>query len=342
MSKFKGGMIGSVENTPSGTAYTGKANGVWSLQSQIGAKNASLWAIGQTKPDAPSIGTASAASTTSVSVAFIPPVNNGGSPITSYTVTSSDGQTATGTSSPIVVSGLTTGASYTFTVKATSAVGTSVSSGVSNSVVPIGDTYFSNVSLLLNGDDLLDHSGSPKTLTKYGETVVDTTTKKYGSGAIKFDGAGDYLSIPHNADFNFGTGDFTLEAWIYPTSFASYFVIAAKRDNSTSAWQINLGLGNGYLGFYNGTSINSTTAPALNSWSHVAAVYNSGSIKLYLNGIQVLSVATTNSNNTAVVSIGTDAFGNYAQGYIDDLRITKGVARYTANFTPPTTALPTS
>jgi hypothetical protein len=136
MAKYQGGMIGSTANTTSGTNYTGRANGVFSLPQQIVNKQLALWAIGQTKPNAPSIGTATGTGATIISVAFIPPVQFGGSPITTYTVTSSGGQTATGSSSPIVVSGLTTGVSYTFIVTATNALGTSDSSGTSNSAQP--------------------------------------------------------------------------------------------------------------------------------------------------------------------------------------------------------------
>ena len=137
MSRFQGRMIGSVANATSGTAYTGRANGVFPLPQQIVAKSSSLWAIGQTRPNPPTIGTATVTGATTISVAFIPPVQNGGSTITSYTVTSSGGQTATGSSSPIVVSGLTTGTSYTFTVTATNALGTSASSATSNSAQPV-------------------------------------------------------------------------------------------------------------------------------------------------------------------------------------------------------------
>lgn len=92
---------------------------------------------GATVPGAPTIGTASVASPTSASVAFTAPASNGGSAITGYTVTSSPGNiTATGASSPIVVTGLTEDQAYTFTVTATNLIGTSAASAASNSVTP--------------------------------------------------------------------------------------------------------------------------------------------------------------------------------------------------------------
>lgn len=134
MSKFQGGMIACKPNVIDGTSYTGKAFGIFSLPQQIVNKNASLWAAYSRIPDAPTIGTATIVSTTTVSVTFTPPSPTYGS--VTYTVTSSGGQTATGSSSPILVSGLTTGTPYTFTVTVTNALGTSSSSGLSNSVTP--------------------------------------------------------------------------------------------------------------------------------------------------------------------------------------------------------------
>lgn len=98
-----------------------------------------------TVPDAPTIGTATSAGATSASVTFTAPANDGGTAITGFTATSSPGGlTGTSASSPITVSGLTTGTAYTFTVTATNAVGTGAASSASNSVTPIpaiGDSY---------------------------------------------------------------------------------------------------------------------------------------------------------------------------------------------------------
>lgn len=118
-------------------------SGLWTSRQQMQATAASLWPA---TPGAPTIGTATKASSTSVSVTFTAPSNLGvPAIITGYTVTSSPGGlTGTGSSSPIVVSGLTTGTAYTFTVTATNATGTGAASAASNSVTPtlaIGDAY---------------------------------------------------------------------------------------------------------------------------------------------------------------------------------------------------------
>lgn len=346
MSKYQGGMIGSVANATSGTAYTGRANGVFPLPQQIVAKSSSLWAIGQTRPNPPTIGTATATGATTISVAFIPPVQNGGSTITSYTVTSSGGQTATGASSPIVVSGLTTGVSYTFTVTATSALGTSDSSGTSNSVTIVTDPYFSSVSLLLNGDGtngsttFTDLSSSPKVITAYGTTQISTTQKKFGTASLLFDGSGDYLSLSANTAFNFGTGDFTVELWIKTNIKINYQSIFISAD--ASLWLHTDSAGNLIYGAGSGDRLTGYGQVCDDAWHHIAITRFSGTVRLFIDGVQKDTTSNTTSINlTTPITIGTYSSSRYYTGYIDDLRITKGVARYTANFTPPTAALPT-
>jgi hypothetical protein len=342
MSRYQGGMIGSVANTPSGTAYTGRANGVFPLPQQIVAKSSSLWAIGQTVPNAPTIGTATGTGATSISVAFIPPVQNGGSTITSYTVTSSGGQTATGGSSPIVVTGLTTGTSYTFTVTATNALGTSVSSGTSNSVLLISDPYFSSVSLLLNGDTLTDLSSSPKTITNNGSVTVNTTTKKYGTGSMAFSGS-NYLTANAGSLVAMGTGDYTVEFWFYQTSVPGN---QAQMFDTRNAYLNGIIVANGTNRapyFYSGNSyVISSVITNLNQWYHIAAVRSGTTMTMYLNGVNVGSATSTDNIVGTNCYIG-QSYDLYQAtfGYIDDLRITKGVARYTSNFTPPTASFPT-
>ena len=126
----------------SATAYTGRADGLFSTNEQAKLKQAGNWPIAIASPSAPTIGTATAGNT-QISVAFTAPSSLNGSTITGYTVTSSGGQTASGSSSPIIVTGLTNGTTYTFTVVANSASGSSIaSSNVSLSPVAplaIGD-----------------------------------------------------------------------------------------------------------------------------------------------------------------------------------------------------------
>jgi hypothetical protein len=368
MARYQGGMIGSLANTTDGTNYTGKANGVFSLPQQIVNKRSSTWAIGQTVPNPPTIGTATGVGSGQIQVAFIPPVQNGGSSITSYTVTSSGGQTATGASSPIVVGGLTNGTSYTFTVTATNALGISISSGTSNSATILVDPYFSSVSLLLNGDGtngsqvFNDLSSSPKTVTAYSNAQISTSTKKFGTGAMYFDGNGDYLTFPANSSLALGAGDFTVEFWIYNTGNTNPIVngVMCSAANTsiwtyyTGAWQITFGGTSNSLNFgwslsSGGSSYDGSTTITIptNIWSHVAFTRVGTTLKTFLNG--TLSATNSLPSNFNFTTDGLFEIGRhdgrdnyYLNGYLDDIRITKGIARYTTNFTPPTAAFPTS
>jgi hypothetical protein len=197
--------------------------------------------------------------------------------------------------------------------------------------------------LLLNMDKsaISDKSGKVVAET-VGDAKVSTSVKKYGSSSLYFDGSGDYLSIPNNPVFNFGTGDFTVEAWIYlPTV--------------TSVGIIGFGSGGFFLQISTSTNIHIsqanvvdladyTISPALlpNTWYHVAMTRAGTSMKAFINGIQQGSTVTNSTNFTA--SDATIVGGHPGpiilySGYMDDVRITRGYARYTANFTPPTSAL---
>ena len=146
LSGASGGTV-NIKGLAIGTAYTftvTASNAVYTSESSV-ASSPAITPI--TTPDAPTIGTATTLSDSAISVAFTPPSNGGGSPITSYTVTSSPGgYTATGSTSPIVVSGLNGGTGYTFTVTATNAAGTSDASGSSNQATT--DTRISDAPII--------------------------------------------------------------------------------------------------------------------------------------------------------------------------------------------------
>ena len=136
--RYPGGVLSATPPTTS----TSSATGIWTEQSVFQAVGAGTW---PGVPGAPTIGTATGGNA-SASVTFTAPANNGGSAITSYTVTSSPGSlTGTGASSPITVSGLTNGTAYTFTVTATNATGTGPASAASNSVTPAAPNVIEDV-----------------------------------------------------------------------------------------------------------------------------------------------------------------------------------------------------
>jgi hypothetical protein len=165
-----------------------------------------------------------------------------------------------------------------------------------------------------------------------------------------FDQSGDWLKIPSSTVFAFGKGDWTIECWVYATLTPStgwnpIFSIG----NSGGGQEIRLSqnmnaAGYGYL-IPNNTNNADVYAGygtlALNQWHHLALVRNGTTVTLYRNGLFVASTTSVSFNmtNTTAILVGGSqpayaaSDGSFG-GYIDDFRITKGVARYTANFTP--------
>lgn len=223
-----------------------------------------------------------------------------------------------------------------------------------------------NTSLLYNFNNagIVDTSKNNISET-IGNSQVSTSVVKYGTGAMYFDGSGDYLTMRLGEPFNFGTGNFTIEMWIYPLTtnhqsaclFSQEHISASNTAISIAIW-LNGGafesVGNsiGY-GIYNGPAGSTwviqnhgLTSIPINKWTHIALVRNGTNFALFVNGIQVNS-----STSATSCSLGTtqymvarrwDVYGSYPyfNGYIDELRITKGVARYTTSFTPPREAMP--
>ena len=217
-------------------------------------------------------------------------------------------------------------------------------------------TAITNTSLLLNGTNAGIFDNAIKNdLETVGNAQVSTSVVKYGTGSMSFDGTGDYLSFPSTPNLNLSTGNFTVECWFYQNAFvggsylfgisgassafaqaaiatngsgAFYFLCA---DNATNNW-ISAGTGGSYTS---------------NTWNHLAGVRNGSTFTLYLNGTSVLTytssatLVNTSTYNRNVIGAAT-SFGSQINGYIDDFRVTKGIARYTANFTPPTAAFPNS
>ena len=179
----------------------------------------------------------------------------------------------------------------------------------------------------------------PKTITVNGNAAVSATQSKFGGGSIEFDGTGDKLTVASSSDFAFGTGDFTAEAWIYRATTTGAHCIFDFRSASAAANGILLFTNNSIQYYVAGsTRISVTTSGSASGWCHVALVRSSGTTSLYFNGISVGSYVDTNSYSTSTVTVG--AYYNnvtYFNGYIDEARISN-TARYTATFTPTTTA----
>ncbi len=212
------------------------------------------------------------------------------------------------------------------------------------------DLYRSQVSLLLHGDGangsttITDSSPTPKTVTAVGNAQISTAQSKFGGASIAFDGIGDYLDLANNTQFGFGLQDFAVELWVYPTK-SSTIGNSALLDFRANGLYLYLDTTN--TGYQLQTSFGSYTNLALsllNKWSHVALTRSQDTVRFFVDGVLQTSFAGTalNLQSSATLRVGqrfTSGPDNY-QGYIDDLRITKGVARYTSNFTPPTAPFP--
>jgi hypothetical protein len=178
-----------------------------------------------------------------------------------------------------------------------------------------------------------------------GNAQVSTSVKKFGTGSLAFDGSGDYLTSPLKAELGYSTGDFTIEFWVYPNNSTGVQVIFDQRAGSANRTAPTIYLNSGSLRYYTDQADRITGGSVSSSqWSHIAVCRSGTSTKMFINGTQTGSTLTdTRSYINSPVYIGeaSDGTGGAAlNGYIDDLRITKGVARYTANFTPPTAAFP--
>ena len=161
------------------------------------------------------------------------------------------------------------------------------------------------------------------------------------TGSVSFDGTGDYLTLSTSGDFNYGTGDFTWEVWVYVNSFSgNRYVLDHDSNGGTIS---NGGSGNTKFHYYNSTvagSVLNTTGfgqLSTSTWYHLAAVRKNGTTSLYTNGILTVSASDSHNYGTPALSIGRyGGGGNEFDGYISNLRILKGTALYTSDFTPPT------
>jgi hypothetical protein len=217
--------------------------------------------------------------------------------------------------------------------------------------VPV-DPQYGSVSLLLHGNGtngsttITDNSPSPKTVTAVGNAQISTAQSKFGGSSIAFDGNGDYITSASNAEFAFGTGDFTIEFWHYISStvnqafFETIPIGGISVRNNGFVLVIDAGKWNVYSsGGFRGQS---TNTPSTNQWVHFALVRSGTTWTYYANGTSngsfTYSVNLTQSNFVCG-RVGDDS-SYFINGYLDDYRITKGIARYTANFTPPAAPFP--
>lgn len=216
------------------------------------------------------------------------------------------------------------------------------------------DPHFANVVLLLpcDGPDAStvfpDRSTSAKRSTAVGHAQLDTAQSKFGGSSLLLDGADDYATFVDSADWDFGTGPFTIEL---------HARFAAAPTNAVLVCQWSGGFAfyfeSGQL-FFRSAPVNDsgkyTWSPTLNTWYHLCVDRDAFNvIRIYVDGVMVIKTTGYNHNisgSTAVLSIGSLRPAGFAgfdlNGHVDNVRITKGVARYASDggFTAPTAAYP--
>jgi len=222
-------------------------------------------------------------------------------------------------------------------------------SGFIPPVVPL--TPVKNTSVLFNFNNIgvFDSAGYNDVETA-GTARISTSVVKYNSSSIYFGTKTDYLSIRSTPLTATLPGDFTIECWVYPTDTSltnTWGIIDARASGATAAaWLIGLGAYSaGWLmTIFNGTTYNGTTRIQANEWTHCAWVRVGSTLTFYVNGVAggTATIAGAITGGTTTVYIGTkdNGLAGYGTvGYIDDLRMTNGYARYTGAFTVPTSLL---
>ena len=181
-------------------------------------------------------------------------------------------------------------------------------------------------------------------LETVGNAQISTSVVKYGTGSLYINGSGNALISAPSPNNILSDGDFTIEFWLYPSNTsAGYRALVSSENYSATAggWSLYQNGTTIELWISSGNVFQYSSAITASTWQHLALSRASGTLKFFINGTQVTSVSNTTSLTGQQIWIGNNNAGSYFfDGYIDDLRITKGYARYTTNFTAPTAALP--
>jgi hypothetical protein len=265
----------------------------------------------------------------------------------------------------ISVTGLDNGTNYSVRVGAINYTGVQnyvSQSDLMPSVPPVDtnpDPYFYSTSLLLhfngahNSTTITDTSYLPKNGAVQGDAKLSIAKNKFGGSSIYFDGNGDYLTVPNHPGFDFGAEDFTIEYWEYRLGSGTGSVMCrVRREQGLNPWLLGHNE-SGTLKLYMSVDYNNWTISGLsmgsmiqNNWTHYAVVRQGNTVRTYQNGSQV---STASFTGTLPIGGGSLSIGRYADnntdyfnGYLDDVRITRGFCRYPDGTTFPVPTLPFS
>jgi hypothetical protein len=213
--------------------------------------------------------------------------------------------------------------------------------------VALTDPNFSSVSLLLHMDGsngsttFTDSSSAARTVTANGNAQISTAQSKFGGASALFDGNGDGLTVSDANDLDFGSGDFTIELWLNLNATSGLKSIATHgwtASGNLGSWLIAVNDGSIYFwassnnsswDIASGQLIKSSAATG--TWYHIAVVRSGNNFYLFCDGVQTTTFSSSSAlyNSSTNIGIGADrtGSGNSISAYIDELRITKGVAR---------------
>lgn len=242
-------------------------------------------------------------------------------------------------------SGIVSGSSSNYSVDTT------------NKRVNLSSAFASEYKLVIHGDGAdasttFTDAATSKTITANGNVQVDTAQSVFGGASVLFDGTGDYLSLADHADWDFGSGDFTVDFRVRFASVASNrnLFMQGSAWNSNFSWGVQWVQAGNLLYFYyttDGSTSQSKTfswTPSANTWYHVAIVRNGNNLMAFVNGTQIGStqslsgVTIYNSSANLVIGAGISGLSGDHDGWLDEIAIRKGTAAWTANFTPPAAA----
>jgi hypothetical protein len=209
-------------------------------------------------------------------------------------------------------------------------------------IASIDGNYINLTGRCLGFQTITDRTG--KTVYPQSGAKLSTSQKKFGTASLALNGTTDYATVASSPDFAFGTGAWTIEMWVYRVGNAGANQILIDLRPSNPSVTTVLYLNTTYVPTLLVSGVNVITGAAavpLNTWTHIAVAKSGTSTKMFVNGTQSGSTYTDNNNyiQSGLVIGANFIFGSLFNGYIDDLRIEKGVAKYTANFTAPIQAL---
>jgi hypothetical protein len=199
------------------------------------------------------------------------------------------------------------------------------------------DPNFASVSLLLhmdgsnNSTTFTDSSSSALAITANGNAKISTTQSKFGGASGLFDGTGDFVSFSGISISS--SADCTIECWFYRTGGEGLFGASGGGN-----YQLLAVLDGNLYAYWNGNELQGGTVTD-NAWHHAAVTRSSGTMRLFFNGTQV-ATSSSNTQTFSITRVAQSVNRSDFNGYIDDARVTVGVARYTANFTAPTAPFP--